>query len=1092
MGERLTVGLDGSCCGLLSAFALLALTLMPFRQAAGQETAATCSPGIGRIIALQGNVEIQRAGQKRWVAIKKLDTSLCADDRVRTDAQSRTVVALLPETMVRVDQNTIISLKQSNDEIEVEFSRFTEGTSNTQPGGGGYFITRFPKKFKVTTPHMNAAVEGTEFMVQLSPQATRLTVLEGKVSSQSVATGATQLVVAGQSISSGPAGAGTIETVIKPQDAVQWVLRYPPIIDQSDTSGISRAEQLLRLGSVNEALAAIDAELVANPSSSDAYALSSVVHVAKNDKDAALEAAKKATAYAVGNYRAWLAMSYAQQAGFELEAALESARKAQQLRDDSALAHARVSELLLSLGDAKGAEQAAQAAIAANPAESQAHSMLGFVHLARVDTTAARANFEAAISRDSFSSLPRLGLGLAEIRAGELVSGREQIEIAVALDPSSSLLRSYVGKAYYEENSKARDALAADQFVLAQKLDPADPTPWFYQAVLEFSRQRPAKALSDLKSSSDRNEDRAVYRSRQLLDADSAARNASQASVYNELGFHQLGVIAAAESLATDPGNGSAHRFLADVYASTPRYEIARASELLQAQMRQPLGSPPLQSQLANDVLFKSAFFGPSVVGLNEFNPLFIRDDLQFQLYGLAGDNDTFGGQAIVNGLNGPLSFSVSGLASDTDGYRANNDDSLRQYDGYVQAQIGAATGVQLELSDLDRESGDLVSVFDPEFFNPILRKKTDLETQRLGIRTVIDSNSDILVSILRQDRRERIDIPIPDSPFAAITDDESWKGEIQYQVVRSGFALVAGSTYLEGDSVLQLGDPDDLFDVPSEPRHFNGYAYLQLPALGWLPAFQLGSSYDDLKSDIGSQTEWNPKLGLMWTFAEGLTLRAAGFRVLKRQVNSDQGLEPTQLAGINQFYDDANGAVSEVGSFAADYVFGTKWSMGLQVIRRDISAPTFDQDGNLVFEPQREDVASGYMYWLPSEIVSVTFEPRYQEFEHGGRFESMRLTELPLSLRMFWPGGLRAGVTVVGVEQEGTFDGAAQEFRGQDRFWLLDATLAYRLPERIGTISFEGRNLLNEEFRFQEIEESVAPRYIPEAQYLLKVSLSF
>jgi hypothetical protein len=33
---------------------------------------------------------------------------------------------------------------------------------------------------------------------------------------------------------------------------------------------------------------------------------------------------------------------------------------------------------------------------------------------------------------------------------------------------------------------------------------------------------------------------------------------------------------------------------------------------------------------------------------------------------------------------------------------------------------------------------------------------------------------------------------------------------------------------------------------------------------------------------------------------------------------------------------------------------------------------------------------------------------------------------------------------------------------------------------------------LLNEEFRFQEIEESVAPRYIPEAQYLLKVSLSF
>ena len=183
---------------------------------------------------------------------------------------------------------------------------------------------------------------------------------------------------------------------------------------------------------------------------------------------------------------------------------------------------------------------------------------------------------------------------------------------------------------------------------------------------------------------------------------------------------------------------------------------------------------------------------------------------------------------------------------------------------------------------------------------------------------------------------------------------------------------------------------------------------------------------------------------------------------------------------------------MSEVGSFAADYDFSTKWSMGLQLMRRDIEAPAFDQEGNLIFQPQREDVASGYMYWLPSEIVSATFEPRYQEFERGGRFERMRLTELPFSLRMFWPNGLRAGLTVVGVEQEGTFDGLDEEFRGQDRFWLLDATLAYRLPERIGTISVEGRNLLNEEFRFQEIEESVAPRYIPEAQYLLKLSLSF
>ncbi len=39
------------------------------------------------------------------------------------------------------------------------------------------------------------------------------------------------------------------------------------------------------------------------------------------------------------------------------------------------------------------------------------------------------------------------------IRDGHLEEGRRQIEIAVALDPTNSLLRSYLGKAYYEENT---------------------------------------------------------------------------------------------------------------------------------------------------------------------------------------------------------------------------------------------------------------------------------------------------------------------------------------------------------------------------------------------------------------------------------------------------------------------------------------------------------------------------------------------------------------------------------------------------------------------------------------------------------------
>src|SRR4029078_10611371 len=185
----------------------------------------------------------------------------------------------------------------------------------------------------------------------------------------------------------------------------------------------------------------------------------------------------------------------------------------------------------LSSGRFLAAERAAQAAVNANPGESRAHTILGFVHLAQIDTKAARSDFEAAIERDSSDPLPRLGLGLAVIRDGGLKTGREEIEIAVALDPTNSLIRSYVGKAYYEENTKERDKLAATQFGLGKELDPKDPTPWLYDAILKQTQNRPVEALQDLQKSIELNDNRAVYRSRLLLDEDAAARSASLAEL---------------------------------------------------------------------------------------------------------------------------------------------------------------------------------------------------------------------------------------------------------------------------------------------------------------------------------------------------------------------------------------------------------------------------------------------------------------------------------------------------------------------------------------------------------------------------------
>ncbi len=515
--------------------------------------------------------------------ITRLDTPICSGDLLRTGATSRAALYVQSETIVRVDQHTTIALAQTVDETVIEFFEDQSARpTSSNSCGAGYFISRFPKKLSVKSPYLNAAIEGTEFQMALQCATTELAVIEGAVRARTVSSGEERLLTKGESWAAGPSTPSVFKTLIKPTDAVQWVLYYPPLSEANAVGDIPavaqcrglqapadqaclthRAEVLLRRGQISDAQRAIDETLSLNPANADANALRAIIEIAANNVVEAREIATAATASAPNEYRTWLALSYAQQAAFDLNAALESAQKAQALQPALALTNARVAELLLSLGRFNEAERSAQKAVDANPNEPLGHSMLGFVHLAQINTAAARKDFDAAIACDSFEPLPRLGLGLAIIREGQLVAGREQLEIAVALDPSNSLLRSYVGKAYYEENTKARDALAANQFGLAKQLDPKDPTPWFYGAILQLSQNRPVESLESLNTSIEKNGYRAVYRSELRIDQDHAARAADTAAVYGDLGFERLAILASTKAIDEDPSNSSAHELLA-------------------------------------------------------------------------------------------------------------------------------------------------------------------------------------------------------------------------------------------------------------------------------------------------------------------------------------------------------------------------------------------------------------------------------------------------------------------------------------------------------------------------------------------------
>jgi Tfp pilus assembly protein PilF len=1100
---------------LLTGLVLLAgATTTVGNSAFAQEPATTCAPAVGRIVSLQGNVEVQRAGGTAWVPVRRLDTALCAGDRLRTDALSRSLLFVQPESFVRVDQNTTIALNQSTDEIEVQFFACELAqTSNTRSCGAGYFITRFPKKFKVSTPHMNAAVEGTEFMVESSRDATKLTVLEGKVSSESVATRDTQLVTAGQSLQSGTAGPAAITAIVRPQDAVQWVLRYPPLRDVSAAEVIpsdekcreepvlsrsacltERAEALLRRGHVEEALVGIDQALSLDSRNSDASALRAIVQIAKNDRAAALAAASTAIAANPNSARAWLAQSYAQQAAFNLNGALDSAAKARSLQPHSSIMQTRVAELLLSLGNKRGAAAAARAAVEANPRESSAHTMLGYVELAQIDTAAARREFESAIEFDSFAAMPRLGLGLTMIREGDLTDGREQLEIAVALDPSNSLIRSYAGKAYYEENEDSRDELAASQFELAKQLDAQDPTPWFYDAILAESGNKPVMALHGLQASIARNDNRAVYRSRLLVDDDAAGRTASAANIYENLGFEKLAVVESTRALAESPGNYSAHRQLASAYANLPRHDIARVSEELQAQIRQPVSLSYVGPQLGTDNLGISKDSGPARPGTNEFNALFNRNDVRAQFDGVVGGRDTFGDQFVASMLADKFSYTLNQLHYETDGFVENDAAEKDIYGLLVHGQVTAGSSFQLEAKRSDLEVGETFASFDEFAFPVTIGDRSD--TIRLSGYHDLETGGNWIWSGIVENR-ERDVRSYPDGALFTNSEANPFALELQYSGVVGPLEIVAGAGYVQEVERFEL----QLVDIHSESA--NAYVYSQWNSGNYPLSVQVGlagewlkvRSFSELSPDRDpvDRNQLSPKLGILWSLGSDTTLRAAAFSAVRRPFIRSQTIEPTQVAGFNQFfkgfeqfYGDVNGFVSDRVGAAIDHQFSPTAFGGIEVSYREITVPDFSLDRDFDWY---EKTAHAYVYKTLAPItgkrallnweMSLSADLEYETIDRPqivtGAEGIMELDTLraPLGLRLFNGRGTTLRLATTYVKQDGVFS-IGVDFpivEKKDDAWITDISIEQRLPRRRGSVSIGARNIFDNAIDLLEID---------------------
>ncbi|MDH5445635.1 MAG: FecR domain-containing protein [Gammaproteobacteria bacterium] len=1019
---------------------------------------AACEKWAAKIASVQGKVEAKRSKTTNW-QIVKLNDSFCAGDQIRVSTNSRAAIVLTNETLLRLDQNSAIKLTAIKPKQTSIIDLFK---------GIGHFISRVPRSLKVETPTMNAAIEGTEFVVAIYGNETRLTVFEGTVLASNKS-GKVKLTN-GESVVASQNRAPVKRILAKPRDAVQWALYYPPILDPAikRNDNMYRAATLLNKGRAKEASAILNKE----PHSGISKALQSIIAVVNNEKENALKLAKEAVKTSPNQVATHIALSYAHQANFNLDAALIASQQATIKDSSSALAWARVAELQLSLGMLDDALDSAKLASDKNNKLSRTQSILGYAHLLQIDIEKAKQAFTKAIKLDQTDPLPRLGMGLAKIRDNELAEGRREIEIAASLDPNNAIVRSYLGKAYFEEK---RSPLDFEQFDMSKELDPNDPTPWFYDAIAKQSENRPVEALDSLQKSIELNDNRAVYRSSLQLDQDEAARSISLAHTYNNLGLTQKALNEATKSLMFDPANSSAHRFFSDNNGARQRHEIARVSELLQSQLLQPVGNTTVQPHLSIAYINAPVWSGPAQTSFNEYSPLFVQNQTALKTAVFFGNNNTEGDELNISGLMDQFSWSLSQYSYNTDGFRKNSAVNNDLRNAFIHTKISNSLDIQIEHTNFSTVIGDQRLNFDPSFTSTDMRTLDD-EITRIGGHIYPSQNHDIIFSYLENFRDVQTFRPTSPIGITIKTKEKGKDQQLQYLLSLDSYKLILGIGKNEVDSestttVSFLGTPISITNTKPENKQENAYVYNHF-LFGSSSTITLGLSHDNVKSlsPFRDIKENSGKIGIFWDISENTRFRAAAFEGVKRHFVVNQTIEPTQIAGFNQFFDDPNGSTYDAYGVAFDYSSRSSSSLGIEAFQRDVKTPETTSPATFILTDQNETTHDIYFNTSISKHWQFNMNYIYEKYKTEKR-EPTELTtrSLPIGIKYFSPNGLYGTLTYTKVSQRSSFTTAPAFDKRSEKFEIIDLSIGYKLPKQLGNMSLQIHNITNKEFIYQD-----------------------
>ncbi|WP_079434796.1 FecR domain-containing protein [Zoogloea sp. LCSB751] len=1112
--------------GLAVALAIMALE------------ADACEQKAGTLTALEGRVEVRSSAGGNWQTATPRQT-LCPGDQLAVRGPGRAAVVLSQNVLVRLDQNTTLTLPPAADNGELSLSQ-----------GIVHVISRFSKRFGVITPFVNALVDGTEFTVASHEQEAQVVVAEGRVRTGNAA--GERVLGPGEAIEAHAGSApGTIS--VRPLDAVAWAIHYPQVarlganelarqpealrrtletaqreadrghflaaLDTLGSAPVSdpavaalKAGILLGLGRVDEATALLTSR--AGERHPSLAAIESIVHVARNENTLAEAAAQRAMDLDEASVAAHLALSYTLQATRHLPEALNVAERATLLAPNDAVAWARRAELELSLGHGAAGGEAARRVLALDPDTRRARALAAFARLLHGETEAARTDFVTALEADDSDPLTHFGLGLALMRLGDTEGGRREVEIAALLDPSNAELRSYLGRAYLEE---ARNKVAGAQFDLARRLDPASPTPWYFDAFLKLLEREPLAAIRNGEEALLRNDNRNVLRSSELLDQDRAARTANLGAAYQQVGFAAAAQATAMNAIEDDVQSAAAHRLLADAYAETPRFETARLGELLQAQLRQPIGQWPLPPQFVMPPL--PILDGPRAASPEEATAFFDRKPDRFAATLAGGSRDTQSGSVVASHSweRGQISLG----AFDYRGRGLNErmaDTHLSG--GRINAQLALTPDTMLlgEIRHTERNSGDIdKSLFD----GPIGTDHRIInDLQRIGLRHAFGNGEEFIAEVntqrIRESALELFQSEGLDNNFDATLGQRSKGMSALYSLQRERGSIAVGASAfrLSGTQNINLSfassaDPSMVlgtYTLPTTKLRGDRDTVFSYGQWRLHPTVTLhgGAEYIRLSELDNTQSErLNGKLGIVARLASGTNVRAAFIQGVSGSKYDRESLAPTQFAGFNQAFDDTNGTRWRRAAFGIEQSFGGGINTGVEVSARHMDVPMPGLSSTLDLEPWKEQLHRAHITLPFGQRVAFSLEWRHEEIK-AREDTALRDSFNPYKVRTdLLPARLwiKTGPTDTLIEHwtvdqhAARLSSTAGETAASSKFSVTNLRFSIPVASNRLTVSLGIYNIFDRQFRFQNTDlngDPKIPLFYPQRTALLQGSLRF